>query len=438
MSTYTPLASTTLTEAASSVTLGNIPQTYTDLVLVVNQQAVSTANHGVSFNGDTNFNYSTTAIFGDGSSATSERKTTSASDGGRRAFVWTNNGGATAIGTSIIQVMNYSNTTTHKTVLSRGNNADNGVMASVGLWQNTAAITSLTYESAGNINSGSTFTLYGIAAGGPLAFSNVGSTITTDGTYWYHTFTSSGTFTPTQALTADILVVAGGGSGGSNLSGGGGAGGLTGFTGQSLINGTNYTVTVGAGAPSHESGDGSNGNDSRFGSLTLVRGGGGGGSINGAYVGKNGGSGGGAFSYSPPGTAGTGTAGQGNDGGTVTHSHNCGGGGGATAVGSNGTGGFHDSYGGAGGAGSSAYSSWGAATSTGQNIGGTRWYAGGGGGGGQAGRGAGGNGGGGAADAPAISGTANTGGGGGGSWEAPTPRTAGGGGSGIVIVRYPV
>jgi hypothetical protein len=162
-STYTPLATQTLGSAAASVTFSSISGAYTDLVLVVNQQATSSNNHGIQFNGDTGFNYSTTLLLGDGSSASSERKTTGG--GGAQAFIFTNNGGSTAISTSIIQIMNYSNTTTYKTLLSRWAQANSITAAAVGLWQNTAAITSVTYvASAGNISAGSIFTLYGIAA----------------------------------------------------------------------------------------------------------------------------------------------------------------------------------------------------------------------------------------------------------------------------------
>lgn len=60
-------------------------------------------------------------------------------------------------------------------------------------------------------------------------FSATGGTVTTSGGYTIHTFTSSGTFTPNQAGTVDVLLVAGGGGGGSGnnqiLSGGGGGGG---------------------------------------------------------------------------------------------------------------------------------------------------------------------------------------------------------------------
>jgi hypothetical protein len=63
--------------------------------------------------------------------------------------------------------MNYSNSTTNKTVLSRGGNAATWVTTNVGLWRNTAAITSIKVfasDGTSNMNSGSTFSLYGILA----------------------------------------------------------------------------------------------------------------------------------------------------------------------------------------------------------------------------------------------------------------------------------
>ena len=161
--TYEPIATTTLGSAQSSVTFSSISGSYTDLVLIVNQTATTTNNHGIQFNGDTNFNYSTTLVYGDGTSAASERKATTG--GGATPYIFTNNGGVTAISTSIIQIMNYSNTTTNKTVISRWSQSNVGAVAFAGLWQNTSAIISVTYlAGAGNINSGSTFTLYGIKA----------------------------------------------------------------------------------------------------------------------------------------------------------------------------------------------------------------------------------------------------------------------------------
>jgi hypothetical protein len=68
--------------------------------------------------------------------------------------------------TFIYNVQNYSNGTTYKTGLSRSSYAGNYVAAYVNLWRSTSAITSIVFssENGANFITGSTFTLYGIAA----------------------------------------------------------------------------------------------------------------------------------------------------------------------------------------------------------------------------------------------------------------------------------
>jgi hypothetical protein len=67
---------------------------------------------------------------------------------------------------SIIHIMNYANTTTNKTVISRANGTGSNsyVGISVGLWRSTAAITSINISPYNNqgIASDGTFNLYGI------------------------------------------------------------------------------------------------------------------------------------------------------------------------------------------------------------------------------------------------------------------------------------
>jgi hypothetical protein len=222
-----------------------------------------------------------------------------------------------------------------------------------------------------------------------------GGTITTSGGYRYHTFTSSSSFVVPSGLSvsAEYLIVAGGGSGGVWYEAG------------------PYT-------------DGNKGANSSFNSQTAI-GGGGGRAYNQSGSTKDGGSGGGGGGGSA-GTAGSGTSGQGNaggnSGGTDTKS---GGGGGAGAAGQVG----NDTNLGNGGAGLN----W-------KSLG--TFYAGGGGGGGSIGagkvRGLGGVGGGGAggvagsANPLPENGSANTGGGGGaadGWWG----QNHGGGGAGGYI-----
>ncbi len=426
MSTYTPIASQTLSSAAASVTFSGIPQTYTDLVLVVaGTNASGLSGNGIRFNSDTSSNYSSTNLDGNGSSASSARHTNQTYIRAGISF--------TSQSISIINIQNYANTTTNKTVLARGGAAESYVRADVGLWRSTSAINSIFYfvDSGANFGAGTTFNLYGIASGGPKAFG--GDTVTTDGTYYYHTFRSSGTFTPTQNLTCDYLVVAGGGAGGggvgnSMLAGGGGAGGfLTGTT--ALAYNTSFTVTVGAGGAGVLANKGGNGSNSVFGSITST-GGGAGGATNGANgAGSNGGSGGGGAGGAGTNTKGTGTSGQGNDGGAGNGNADYGGGGGGGAgaagadasgiKGGNGGNGLASSISGssvtyAGGGGGAVYNSG--------NNGGT-----GGSGGGGAGAFSSNNG---------TSGTANTGGGGGGGGALPSSSTGGSGGSGIIVIRY--
>lgn len=418
--TYVALATQTLSSATTTVTFSSIPQGYTDLFFVANVSGSGPQYARYRFNGDTGSNYSFTVITGDGSSATSSR---AASQSGL------NMGLNNPTATNFLHVMNYSNTTTNKTVLARRNSASFGLDQYVGLWRSTAAINSIEFYSPNNFDIGSTFSLYGIAAAPTWAAKATGGTIYYDiaSGYVYHKFTSSGTFTPTQSLTADILTIAGGGAGGSTYgqAGGGGAGGLLYSATQSLT-ATGYSITVGGAGSTNSTSNGPNGTNganSTFGSIATAIGGGGGGSYrnNGTtpLTGSSGGSGGGAGGSSSgaagPYPGGAGTSGQGNTGGSGfgTSTWGGGGGGGAGAAGSNATGGG-GYLGGNGGVGSSTYSAWGAITGSGQNVSGIYYYAGGGGGNDSSVSGYG-------------NGAANTGGGGYGQNN---------GQSGIVIVRY--
>jgi hypothetical protein len=155
--TYEKIATSTLGTAASSVTFSSIPGTYTDLVLVCNFiNTIGQTDHGVRFNGDTASNYSRTQLYGTGSAAGSNR-------GSNETLMNFLGYIGTSWGVSIMQIMNYSNTTTYKTALSRANGASDLVIAAAGLWRNTSAITSLNIiASGGTFATGSTFTLYGI------------------------------------------------------------------------------------------------------------------------------------------------------------------------------------------------------------------------------------------------------------------------------------
>lgn len=426
MSTYVPIQSVTLNSTASSVAFSNIPQNFTDLVLVCNG-ALSSGNQSIymRINGDSASNYSYTRLTGNGTTAASSRVANTT-----QAFIAAQFGMTATYETIIISnIQSYSNTTTNKTIISRASTASLGTEATVNLWRSssTAAITSLSvFPSSGTFASDCTFNLFGIGRGTPKAFG--GDSVTTDGTYWYHIYNSSGTFQPMQSLSVDYVVVGGGGSGGSNGGGGGGGGYQSGTLTVSELS----TVVVGAGGASRTAGyTGFVGSSSVFATITANGGGGGGGAGSVSPNALNGGCGGGAgFSGNANYTGGSGS--QGGNGGNSTTSGTAnnggGGGGGANANGSAGTTTGSTGTGGAGGAGIAS------------SISGTSVTRGGGGGGGATntagtgGAGGGGNGAQGTGGQAGTAGTANTGGGGGGG--AGGNGTGGAGGSGVVIVRY--
>jgi hypothetical protein len=155
-STRIPISTQTLTATTSSVTFSSIPQTYTDLVLVVkNSSGSGGVNNGLFVNGDSGANYSTTQLYGGGSTPATLR-------GGGATSTYAGIAGANSI--SIVNFMNYSNTTTYKTWFSRGSGPGNYITADVSAWRNSSPITSITIANGGNWTSGTTLTLYGIKA----------------------------------------------------------------------------------------------------------------------------------------------------------------------------------------------------------------------------------------------------------------------------------
>ena len=157
-STYEKIATTTLGSSASSTTFSSISSAYTDLVLVIDY--ATTVETGVTFrfNSDTGSNYSVTYLVG---------SYTNAAISGRASNVDQINptywGQPTSDrGNIILQLNNYSNTTTYKSGLFRVNSVSRETIAAVGLWRSTSAITSITAISS--FASTSTFTLYGIKA----------------------------------------------------------------------------------------------------------------------------------------------------------------------------------------------------------------------------------------------------------------------------------
>jgi hypothetical protein len=162
--TYEPIATTTLSSSQASVTFSSISGSYTDLIIVSNSGTTAGGDGAIYMrvgNGsvDTGNNYSFTYLQGNGTSAESGR----ANNRGE-AIVMRTTGSLTANGSA--HIMNYSNTTTYKTIISRGDNPGFLVIALANLWRSTSAINIITMvsETGNNFVTGSTFTLYGITA----------------------------------------------------------------------------------------------------------------------------------------------------------------------------------------------------------------------------------------------------------------------------------
>lgn len=153
-STYAKVATVTIGSSQANYTFSSITGGYTDLILIINGTGSGDAGFQIQFNGDTGSNYGTTYLYNTASGSTSGTNITSM---GRIS---------TSNATSVIQFANYSSTSVYKNVIGRGSSASSLVIAAYGIWKSNSAITSikLTPESSNTISTGTTLTLYGIAA----------------------------------------------------------------------------------------------------------------------------------------------------------------------------------------------------------------------------------------------------------------------------------
>jgi hypothetical protein len=323
---------------ASSIEFTGIPQeSGANLVVKLSLRAgegaaIRTAY--VRFNGDSGNSYSFVRLTGDGSTASSSKG--SANDW--LTFAYINGAGSTAntFDSQDLTISNYTSTAAKSTStdsVTENNATEARAQILAGSWSGTAAITSMEFFTFDTFVEGSTASLYLVTTADAAGASTpvpkaTGGSISLSGGYWIHSFTSSGTFTPTEDLTGvEYVVLAGGGNGGGNYqgsaaAGAGGAGGYRssvigessggGGSAESTVSATastGYVITVGAGGSGVDGNtSGNSGSNSSAFSITST-GGGGGGKSGFSTAGKSGGSGGGGSSRTPTSTTGTGGGG---------------------------------------------------------------------------------------------------------------------------------
>lgn len=161
--TYTLISSNVLGTTASSITFSSIPQTYTDLVVRASLAESTGSGTFIRLNGSSSAVYSRTGIRGDGSSAISSR----ASNGTEWLQLQaTNQTTANTFSSHELYIPNYtlsSNKPASNFYTTEGNSATQYIWNWALLFNNTSAVTSITYDANGDtFIAGSSFYLYGI------------------------------------------------------------------------------------------------------------------------------------------------------------------------------------------------------------------------------------------------------------------------------------
>ena len=164
-----PIASTLVgAGGVNTVIFNDIPQTYKHLqirVLARDSRSNASSNIEWRYNGDTGNNYTSHILYGAGSgSAVAAVDLNLSTQSAIRIAGGT--APANVFGVGVIDILDYNNTTKHKvsrTLSGHDQNGDGQLYFTSGLWNNTAAITSITFvPTTTNIAQYTRFSLYGI------------------------------------------------------------------------------------------------------------------------------------------------------------------------------------------------------------------------------------------------------------------------------------
>jgi len=165
-----PIATTVVgSGGAANVEFTSIPSTYTHLqirVLARSDRSAGVDIVSLRMNNDTGGNYADHLLYGDGSSAQTDRNTSASKINIQRLA--SDNLSASIFSGFVIDILDYANTNKYKTIRYLGGFDANGsgrIGLGSGLWQSTSTITSLKFqglEFSSNYKEFTTFALYGI------------------------------------------------------------------------------------------------------------------------------------------------------------------------------------------------------------------------------------------------------------------------------------
>lgn len=161
--TYEAIQSQTMANSSTStVTFNPIPQTYTDLILIIYGAATVGGNSvNIKYNNDaTSTNYGFTQQHGNGSVATTTRRLDNT------GWVFWSGGMSTSFDNVCeLQINNYASTFLYKQTMLRNNTASVVTEQLVGCYKSTNAISRIDITApSGAFSQNSIFTLYGIKA----------------------------------------------------------------------------------------------------------------------------------------------------------------------------------------------------------------------------------------------------------------------------------
>jgi hypothetical protein len=167
---YESIATTVVgSGGTTTISFTSIPSTYKHLQLRILSRSNRTAGLdllSMQMNGDTGNNYSDHELIGDGTAAGVDKNVSYGKINLQREA--SDNLSAGIFSPFVVDILDYGNTNKYKTVRYLGGYDANGsgrIVFGSGLWQNTAAITSISLqglEYTSNFNQYSSFALYGI------------------------------------------------------------------------------------------------------------------------------------------------------------------------------------------------------------------------------------------------------------------------------------